>query len=105
MHTLKALVSWSCLLGLSSAACPYAHIGTLDKRQDAPPESSQGDNIMAPYELNDDKGYMTSDVGGPIEEQGSLKAGPRGSTLMEDFIFRQKMQHFDHERVSPPHSV
>jgi catalase len=24
----------------------------------------------------------------------------RGSTLLEDFIFRQKIQHFDHERVS-----
>jgi hypothetical protein len=29
-----------------------------------------------------------------------LKAGARGSTLLEDFIFRQKIQHFDHERVS-----
>jgi catalase len=28
-----------------------------------------------------------------------LKAGERGPTLLEDFIFRQKIQHFDHERV------
>ena len=42
---------------------------------------------------------MTSDVGGPIGDQFSLKAGDRGSTLLEDFIFRQKIQHFDHERV------
>jgi hypothetical protein len=29
-----------------------------------------------------------------------LKAGERGPTLLEDFIFRQKIQRFDHERVS-----
>lgn len=29
----------------------------------------------------------------------SLKAGGRGPTLMEDFHFREKMTHFDHERI------
>jgi catalase len=29
----------------------------------------------------------------------SLKAGKRGPTLMEDFHFREKMMHFDHERI------
>src|ERR1700759_1671627 len=29
----------------------------------------------------------------------SLKAGDRGPTLMEDFIFREKITHFDHERI------
>ncbi|QGT98623.1 Catalase KatE-intracellular protease [Candidatus Syntrophocurvum alkaliphilum] len=29
----------------------------------------------------------------------SLKAGNRGPTLMEDFHFREKMTHFDHERI------
>lgn len=29
----------------------------------------------------------------------SLKAGERGPTLMEDFHFREKMMHFDHERI------
>ncbi|WP_297281557.1 catalase [uncultured Anaerococcus sp.] len=33
------------------------------------------------------------------EEEFSLKAGDRGPTLMEDFHFREKMQHFDHERI------
>ena len=42
---------------------------------------------------------MTSDVGGPIEDQNSLSVGERGPTLLEDFIFRQKIQRFDHERV------
>ncbi len=29
----------------------------------------------------------------------SLKAGVRGPTLMEDFHFREKLTHFDHERI------
>jgi catalase len=29
----------------------------------------------------------------------SLKAGPRGPTLLEDFHLREKMMHFDHERI------
>nr|WP_236005944.1 catalase [Desemzia sp. RIT 804] len=33
------------------------------------------------------------------EDEFSLKAGERGPTLMEDFHFREKMTHFDHERI------
>jgi catalase len=33
------------------------------------------------------------------DNQNSLKAGDRGPTLMEDFIFREKITHFDHERI------
>jgi catalase len=42
----------------------------------------------------------TTNHGSPISDnQNSLKAGPRGSTLLEDFILREKIQHFDHERI------
>jgi len=42
----------------------------------------------------------TTNHGAPISDnQNSLKAGPRGSTLLEDFILREKIQHFDHERI------
>ena len=33
------------------------------------------------------------------DNQNSLKAGPRGATLLEDFILREKITHFDHERI------
>lgn len=33
------------------------------------------------------------------DNQNSLKAGDRGSTLLEDFILREKITHFDHERI------
>ncbi|MEO7120669.1 MAG: catalase, partial [Ginsengibacter sp.] len=32
-------------------------------------------------------------------DQNSLKAGERGGTLLEDFILREKITHFDHERI------
>ena len=43
---------------------------------------------------------MTTDQGLPInDDQNSLKAGNRGATLLEDFILREKITHFDHERI------
>ncbi len=33
------------------------------------------------------------------DDQNTLKAGERGPSLLEDFIFREKMTHFDHERI------
>ena len=43
---------------------------------------------------------MTTNHGLRInDDQNSLKAGERGSTLLEDFHFREKMTHFDHERI------
>ena len=33
------------------------------------------------------------------DDQNQLKAGSRGPSLLEDFIFREKMTHFDHERI------
>ena len=33
------------------------------------------------------------------DDQNSLKAGERGATLLEDFILREKITHFDHEKI------
>ncbi len=44
--------------------------------------------------------FLTTNHGLRInDDQNSLKAGERGSTLLEDFHFREKMTHFDHERI------
>lgn len=85
------------LAGLATAQCPYADPGRLAARAEGQSESSR--HHLKNYEVDDSDGYLTSDVGGPIEDQNSLKAGERGPTLLEDFIFRQKITHFDHERV------
>lgn len=44
--------------------------------------------------------FMTTDHGVRInDDQNSLKAGERAATLLEDFILREKITHFDHERI------
>ncbi len=43
---------------------------------------------------------LTTDQGVRInDDQNSLKAGARGPSLLEDFILREKITHFDHERI------
>ncbi|MBU8537559.1 catalase [Falsiroseomonas tokyonensis] len=43
---------------------------------------------------------ITTNHGVPISDnQNSLKAGRRGPSLLEDFVLREKIQHFDHERI------
>ena len=43
---------------------------------------------------------LTTNQGAVIaDNHNSLKAGVRGPTLLEDFILREKITHFDHERI------
>lgn len=58
---------------------------------------------MRPLEADvrdDSDATLTTNQGVPIEDnQNSLKMSPRGPTLIEDFILREKITHFDHERI------
>ncbi|MDT0677536.1 catalase [Autumnicola musiva] len=51
--------------------------------------------------ISDPKGKkMTTNQGLKVNDtNNSLKAGERGATLLEDFILREKITHFDHERI------
>ena len=43
---------------------------------------------------------LTTAQGGPVaDDQNTLKFGERGPGLIEDFHFREKIFHFDHERI------
>jgi len=43
---------------------------------------------------------LTTNQGVPVgDNQNSLKLGLRGPVLLEDFILREKITHFDHERI------
>jgi catalase len=47
-----------------------------------------------------DMPVLTTAQGGPVsDDQNSLKIGRRGPTVLEDFHFREKIFHFDHERI------
>jgi catalase len=57
------------------------------------------DKELAGY-TTDDRAPMTTNQGQPVStDQNSLRAGARGPTLMEDQVLREKIQHFDHERI------
>ena len=43
---------------------------------------------------------LTTQQGVPVfDDQNSLRIGARGPTALEDFHFREKIFHFDHERI------
>lgn len=62
-----------------------------------------------PYDSKIGNGGETQQIGGealttnhgiPVSDnQNSLRAGDRGPTLLEDFLLREKIFHFDHERI------
>lgn len=63
-------------------------------------DTNSKDKQLEHYRSLDKGKKMTTNQGLKIsEDEHSLKAGYRGPTLMEDFHFREKMTHFDHERI------
>lgn len=63
-------------------------------------EADQKQSQLDQYTSNHDGTYLTTNPGLRINHtDDSLKAGQRGPTLMEDFHLREKMTHFDHERI------
>jgi catalase len=61
--------------------------------------SAKGTDLRAVRE-NGERQYLTTNQGLRInDDQNSLKAGERGPALLEDFHLREKITHFDHERI------
>ena len=55
---------------------------------------------LAPHRENAAGQALTTSLGIKIEDdQNSLRAGARGPSLLEDFHLREKITHFDHERI------
>lgn len=71
------------------------------KRATAPAENHRrGDGDELHQQAGGTHPVMTTDQGIPVaDNQNSLRQGPRGPTLLEDFILREKITHFDHERI------
>jgi catalase len=69
------------------------------KKNSAKKSSSKIDDLS----VNTENGVgqlLTTNQGLKINDNNnSLKAGERGPTLLEDFILREKITHFDHERI------
>jgi catalase len=63
-------------------------------------DNNKKDEQLEQFRVDDEGKKLTTNQGLKVsEDEFSLKAGERGPTLMEDFHFREKMTHFDHERI------
>jgi len=74
------------------------------RTQEKSSSHSQDSHPVAGGELHQIAGEkhpaLTTNEGVAISDnQNSLRANPRGPTLLEDFILREKITHFDHERI------
>jgi catalase len=67
--------------------------------------STEGETLILPggethQQADAPATQLTTNQGVPIaDNQNSLKAGARGPVLLQDFILREKIMHFDHERI------
>ncbi len=90
----------------SELPSPHAAASTLSedngsRKTGAPTlEAAAVDGSLTAKRVNDAGQMLTTNQGvGVSNNQSSLKAGLRGPTLLEDFILREKITHFDHERI------
>jgi catalase len=68
-------------------------------KKDRPRTTAKIDQL-APFTADATGQILTTNQGVPVnDDQNSLKSGERGGTLLEDFILREKITHFDHERI------
>lgn len=66
----------------------------------SPDTSNEKLKSLDPLRKNGENVPLTTNQGVRIaDDQNSLRAGTRGPTLLEDFILREKITHFDHERI------
>jgi len=66
------------------------------------PDNSKSKKIedLKRFEVETKDTVMTTNQGLKVNDtNNSLKSGERGSTLLEDFLLREKITHFDHERI------
>ncbi|GAA5534016.1 catalase [Deinococcus aluminii] len=76
-----------------SATPPALDEQPTDVTERSKAEDLDLDTVSAGEQLTDNMGHVVSD------DQNTLRAGERGPSLLEDFFFREKIHHFDHERI------
>ena len=83
----------------------FNHKKTSMANKDGSPKLEEQQNNekiegLAPHFEESAGQFLTTNHGLRInDDQNSLKAGDRGASLLEDFILREKITHFDHERI------
>ncbi|MGN7986340.1 catalase [Pedobacter sp. 22226] len=73
---------------------------TSDQKNALPQQENDKTRKLESFVADASGESMTTNHGLKInDDQNSLKAGERGASLLEDFILREKITHFDHERI------
>jgi len=93
--------------GVHAAPTPLAGASTLSEAQasaktgtTATAGSNPAGGPLDRVRVDSGERALTTNQGVPIaQNQDSLKAGLRGPALLKDFILREKITHFDHERI------
>ena len=84
---------------MSRSAKPPASTASKAPEQ-ASYDEPQGAGGETHQQTSDPAATLTTQQGHAIaDDQNSLRAGARGPTMLEDFILREKIFHFDHERI------
>ena len=82
----------------TAKAAPGKRTGSVAGQPDTEPDPVIGTGGEVHQSARDGH-VLTSALGAPLSDQNSLRAGHRGPTVLEDFALREKIFHFDHERI------
>ncbi len=84
-----------------SAPDPDSDSGADAAVDDGPGGSADGkrEQLAAITSRGDGERLTTNQGLGIVDDQNTLKVGDRGPALLEDFLLREKITHFDHERI------
>ncbi len=97
-------VAASAVVGEASDISEEPQLADVNTPAPAGNAPQMADTVGAAGELHQNAGgshgFLTNNQGLRIaDDENSLKAGPRGPVLLEDFLLREKINHFDHERI------
>ena len=72
----------------------------MESKKTSKKEITSKDKQLQNYEVDYQKKPLTTRQGLKVNDtNNSLKSGERGATLLEDFLLREKIHNFDHERI------
>ncbi|HEY9732194.1 MAG TPA: catalase [Drouetiella sp.] len=104
--SMMTALSLSIATGVTSAASAEAGVKTGVSYNDKGTQATgavktlRGASDETHQNASDGTPVLTTQQGVPVsDDQNSLKGGAHGPTLLEDFVGREKIFHFDHERI------
>ena len=99
--TIATLVEHHEIPGLTTKGSIAKHIMKKTKQTSPTPHSAESPKTAELHQTaGKDMPVLTTQQGVPVsDDQNTLRIGPRGPALLEDLHFREKIFHFDHERI------